>query len=548
MAGKKNGNVEKLVDFDKMMAIVRKNWMVLRSDRARLIPMMMFPIVMIVIFGYTAGAVPKHVQAGIVDNDNSQMSQLVLNALYSNQLFNIETHVSSQDEGKRLIDGGAIKILFIIPPGFQQDIMSGKTATISAIVDESDPTVAQITKASTQAIVGQISSQIAAQRVAALSAESAALGATLGKASGTLSSATGDGTEQPLATMASTYRDSEAMSSMADDTLSSTILNLQNTLGYVIDQNEIVQSFNPSTSDGSATIAALAAGDAQQAALTQIAAYQGLQALNGRLAMDSGIIYGNAQKVAADNAMRKATVQVSYSIVNSAQGQAAQLQSDAQTAAQTPLSLNFIEPYGSGRKGIDFLLPSILALIIFQGATMGLGRAIAGERRDGSLTRVFLTPTSNVTIIIGTQLFYLIFETIRSSFIIFTAMILFGVAIKGSVLAVLFIIGLFALGATGVGMVLSVLTRSQEQYIALAGLISLPTIFLAGVFLPIQTMPPVFQGIAKLLPLTYAADALRAVMIKGFGLEAVIPDLLFLVGFGLVMVTLSLLMFKREIV
>jgi ABC-2 type transport system permease protein len=206
-----------------------------------------------------------------------------------------------------------------------------------------------------------------------------------------------------------------------------------------------------------------------------------------------------------------------------------------------------VEPYGSGHRGIDFLLPSILALIIFNGASQGLGRAIAGERQDGSLTRVFLTPTSNFSIIVGTQLFYLLFEIVRSSAIIFVAILLFGVTIKGSILSIMAIIALFAVGATGVGMVLSTLTRSQEQYMALAMLITFPMFFLSGVFIPVQTMPPFFQGIAKVIPITYAADALRGVMIKGFSLAQVWPDILFLIAFGALTTSFTVWLFKREL-
>jgi ABC-2 type transport system permease protein len=177
-----------------------------------------------------------------------------------------------------------------------------------------------------------------------------------------------------------------------------------------------------------------------------------------------------------------------------------------------------------------------------------LGRAVAGERRSGALTRVFLTPTSSITIIMGTQLFYLILETIRSSLIIFAAIALFGVTISGSISDIIFIIALYALGATGIGMVLSVMTKTEDQYMAIAMLISLPMMFLSGAFFPIQTMPPALQSIAGVLPVTYAADALRGVMVKGFTLGQVFPDLLALAIFGLATFTLTIMFFKRELV
>jgi ABC-2 type transport system permease protein len=179
---------------------------------------------------------------------------------------------------------------------------------------------------------------------------------------------------------------------------------------------------------------------------------------------------------------------------------------------------------------------------------MGLGRAIAGERKDGSLTRVFLTPTSNVTIILGTQLFYLALETVRSSFIIFIAMLLFGVSITGNVTDIIILIAIYSFGCTGIGMVLSVLTKTQEQYMAVGMMISMPVMFLSGVFFPVQTMPPILQSVAQFLPVTYAADALRGVMVKGFSLYVVLPDIMALVIFGALTLTLSLLLFKRELV
>jgi ABC-2 type transport system permease protein len=104
------------------------------------------------------------------------------------------------------------------------------------------------------------------------------------------------------------------------------------------------------------------------------------------------------------------------------------------------------------------------------------------------------------------------------------------------------------MGAVGIGMVLSVLTSSQEQYMALSMLITLPTMFLSGVFLPIQTMPPALQSVAKILPITYAADAFRGIMIKGFGIAAVMPDLIWLMAFCLITMSLSVILFKRELV
>ncbi len=545
-----NGEVEKLVDFTKVLAIVKKNWLVMREDKLRLVMLMVFPLIMILLFGYTSGASPKHIAAAIVDYDNSQYSQQLATSLYANQLFSIKRQLGSQDEGRRLIESGDIKILFIIPSGFQADIEAGRTAEISIIVDESDPSVAQITRASTTVVIQQLSQQVTASRVAAISAKARQTGIALKQGQVAVGSALRRDNIPTVARIEANFRDAKYAYSGTDRMLSSTVLSLQNSVGYLIDQYGAASAYDedPGASEPSAVITLLAVGDSQQSALKQISMYQGLQGSNARLMRDSAAIYSGARTLESGTLADKQALAASYGLIGYAGGKMEEISADAQKATVPAFSLSEIEPYGSGRPGLDFLLPSILALIVFQGAVMGLGRAIAGERRDGSLTRVFLTPTSNVTIISGTMLFYLVLETVRSSIIVLAGMLIFGVLIKGSLLDIFIIIAIYAAGATGLGMIMSVLSRSQEQYMALSMLVSLPSMLLAGVFLPVETMPPVLQSFTRVLPITYAAEALRGIMIKGFTLGQVVPDLAFLAIFAGMTVALSVLLFQRELI
>jgi len=72
-----NNSVEKLLDFRKIYAIVKKNWMVLSSDPLRLRVLFIFPLVMILLFGFTAGKTPKHIPAAIADYDKSEYSRII---------------------------------------------------------------------------------------------------------------------------------------------------------------------------------------------------------------------------------------------------------------------------------------------------------------------------------------------------------------------------------------------------------------------------------------------------------------------------------------
>ena len=541
-----NGSVERMVDMRKIFAIVQKNWLVLKGDKVRLLPLFFFPILMISLFGFASGNIPKHLPTAIADYDQTQFSRQVSDQLSGVDVFSVRYYVGTQDEGKKLLDGGQVKVLFVLPSGLESKAKAGLPAQIEVMVDESDSSVAQTAKATAQAFVSSLSSQVMQMRLAALSAEAASARADLARAKGALagSMSTTRQTELQDAT-AAYFTDAGDKFSQGYAMSSASALGLTNSLGYLIDQNEIADSFTPASMT-SATLALLSTGDSQQATLQQAGMFSLLGAYQAMIYSDAGKIYSGAKQLAGMSNRQAAAAGVSVAFIGSAD---AKLEQVSQQASRAPslIDLLVLEPYGYGRRAIDFLLPAMLAMIVFQGATMGLGRAIAGERKDGSLTRVFLTPTSNTTIIFGTQLFYMLLETIRSSMIIVAAIMLFGVTVTGSPLDILAIIAIFAMGATGVGMVLSVLTHSQEQYMAVGMLVSMPIMFLSGVFFPIQTMPEVLQVFAQVLPVTYAADALRGVMVKGFTLAQVMPDMLVLIAFALLMLALSIMMFKREI-
>jgi len=536
------GSQEKLVDWKKILAIIKKNWMVLKKDSLRLRMLLMFPLIMIVIFGYTAGKVPTNVSGAVVDYDHSQLSAEVLSQIYANNLYSIKRVYSSQDEGRHAIESGEIKILFVIPQHFESDIYSGKTATISVIVDESDPTIAQMTRASTAAFVQGISDQIKAQRLAMISLQARQVQSYLNS----MALPQTDGSAN-LKSIQSTFLDASRTYAGTNTVLAGTVQDMQNAIGHVYDPNEAIATIKNNSADSKTSTFLFASSVSKQQAADQIIFYQGLQGSNAKLYADTSLIYAGSNAIYADYMVDQQALSMSGRAMSSASDTLEEIAANASMASSDPIVISMVEPYGSGRKGLDFLIPSIIALIVFQGAVMGMGRAIAGERRDGSLTRVFLTPTSNVTIISGTLLFYIIFETIRSSFIVFIAMLIFGVTIKGSIFSIVFIIAIYAAGATGVGMILSVLSKSQEQYMALAMLVTLPTIFLAGVFIPVETMPNAIQGATHVLPITYASDALRGIMIKGFELNLVVPDVIFLSAFAVLMLGLSVLLFKREL-
>ncbi len=215
-----------------------------------------------------------------------------------------------------------------------------------------------------------------------------------------------------------------------------------------------------------------------------------------------------------------------------------------QTAQAIKLQVNKI--YGE-IDYIDFLLPGVLAMTMFMSSMFSMGNAIAGERERGELARLFMTPTSISTVLSGKIVSNLIKEMIRAIILILSAVILFNVVINGNFLLLLFVMLLSALCFVGFGMMFSATSKTQEDYIQVVMPVAMPMMFVCGVFFPTETMPWVLQKIAYFLPLTYANNAFRGVMLQGVGLEAIGVDLLVLLGFTILFFGVGVARFNRQI-
>ena len=168
-------------------------------------------------------------------------------------------------------------------------------------------------------------------------------------------------------------------------------------------------------------------------------------------------------------------------------------------------------------------------------------------RETGELARLFMTPTSISTVVGGKIASKLIVELVRALILIFMAIVLFNVSIKGGILQTFIVLFFGALCFVGFGIMLSARTNTQEDYTQIVMPFSMPMMFVSGVFYPIETMPWILQKIAYIFPLTYLNDAMRGVMIKGQSLGDVWLDLAILLGFTALFFLIGVKRFNRDI-
>ena len=216
-------------------------------------------------------------------------------------------------------------------------------------------------------------------------------------------------------------------------------------------------------------------------------------------------------------------------------------------------SLAIVQPYNIQTEGVvsghfsyfDFIAPGIVAMTVMMSVMTGLPAAISHEREIGTLDGMMVAPINRLSIILGKTLAQTARGLLQGAVILALATVLFGVTIHGSILLV---IGLLLLGVfsfVGLGVVLTSFAKDQETAMMLMMTLMFPMMFLSGVFFPIQQMPWYMQDISKVLPLTYASQALRKVMVLGAGVPAIATELTVLIVFGAVMTAIALPVFRR---
>jgi len=216
-------------------------------------------------------------------------------------------------------------------------------------------------------------------------------------------------------------------------------------------------------------------------------------------------------------------------------------------------SLAIVKPYSVQTEGavpghfsyFDFIAPGLMAMTVMMSVMTGLPAAISHEREVGTLDGMMVAPINRLAIILGKTLAQTVRGILQGILILTLAVALFGVTIHGSILLIFALLLLGVFSFVGLGVVITSFAKDQETAMMVMMTLMFPMMFLSGVFFPIQQMPWYMQDISKVLPLTYAATALRKVMVLGASISMITTELAVLIGFGVVMTTIAVPVFKR---
>jgi ABC-2 type transport system permease protein len=204
---------------------------------------------------------------------------------------------------------------------------------------------------------------------------------------------------------------------------------------------------------------------------------------------------------------------------------------------------------GREYKQIDFILPGQLGFSILTSALFGMTLLLVTARKTLVLKRMYASPTSRVTLLAGLAIskFYQI--TLQTILIVGVGYYFFGFTLIhgfSSFLDIMALCGIGLLSFLGLAFIAASIAASEESAPPIVNIFSLPQLILSGSFFASSLFPSWLKPIADALPLTHLNSAMRAVAFEGSSLVAVGTDILWLLGWSVVLFIISARVFKWE--
>jgi ABC-2 type transport system permease protein len=212
----------------------------------------------------------------------------------------------------------------------------------------------------------------------------------------------------------------------------------------------------------------------------------------------------------------------------------------------------------------DTFAPALVGFVVFFLVFILTGISFLRERIGGTLERLLATPVRRLEIVLGYSLGFTFFATLQVALVLLFLLgslhidlpdplpdinLGLGVPIAGSPLLAFVITLLLALCAVNLGIFLSTFARTEFQIIQFIPLVIVPQALLCGIIWPVESLPGILEPIARVLPMTYGIEGLRAVLIKGSGLTdpTVILDISVLAGIAIFLAAAAALTIRREV-
>jgi ABC-2 type transport system permease protein len=203
--------------------------------------------------------------------------------------------------------------------------------------------------------------------------------------------------------------------------------------------------------------------------------------------------------------------------------------------------------YNENLESRNFYVPAVITNIVFIITMLLSSMAVVREKEIGTIEQVIVTPIGKGEFILGKTVPFVLIGFIDVALIAVVSSFWFEVPLRGSIPLLFGATALFLMSSLGIGLLISTISRTQQQAMMSAFFVIFPAMLLSGFAFPIENMPAVVQWLTYLNPIRFFLVIIRAIFLKGVGLEILWPEFLALLVLGGVILSAAILRFKKSL-
>ncbi|WP_017318423.1 ABC transporter permease [Mastigocladopsis repens] len=219
--------------------------------------------------------------------------------------------------------------------------------------------------------------------------------------------------------------------------------------------------------------------------------------------------------------------------------------STARTKNQVELQTTVF--YNPGLETTWFIVSGMFGVLLTVIGSQAAASLVVREKEAGTIEQLVMTPASNIEVILAKVSPLLILLTFDFFIALSIATLVFGLPLRGNLIFFLIVAVLYFLVGISIGILIASYSKSEQQTQLTAFFVNPPLVLLCGATSPISSMPTVVQWLSYLDPLRYFVEVSRGILLKGVGMEMLWHQVLILLIFATVLMSLSIRQFRRQL-
>jgi len=196
---------------------------------------------------------------------------------------------------------------------------------------------------------------------------------------------------------------------------------------------------------------------------------------------------------------------------------------------------------------INTMIPALVVTIMMISLMVVMSQAVVKERESGTLEQMFVTPLQPSEYLVGKVAPYALLACVQVAVVAAVGILWFKVPFNGELAVTLLGLLLFLLTSIGLGLLVSLVSRTRHQAQQTVMFIMIPFLVLSGFIFPIESMPARVQPLTRLIPLRYALEVMRGSFVKGTGFADLAPALWAMAAFAVVVFGAAVLATRRRL-